>query len=144
MDKQTGFAYLALLLAQVFCGGAFVAAKIVVAQIDPQVAAAARFGLSFAVLMLFLVVFEKTPRPALRDWLMLAALGFTGIFLYQEFFFHGMRFAAATDGALMVASNPVFTVLLAGWFLQERVGTAQVGGLLLSVAGMLIIITKGS
>ena len=35
-------------------------------------------------------------------------------------------------------------MLLAGWFLQERVGTAQVGGLLLSVAGMLIIITKGS
>lgn len=146
MLNQPGFnsAYLMLFLAPLFWGGAFVAAKYVVPELHPLVAASLRFLISFLVLLPVLLIREKGKAlPAVRDWPLLVLLGLTGVFAYNAFFFYGIGSTAATDGALIVASSPILTALLSAIFLGERFTGRQVLGFILSILGVLNIVTKG-
>ncbi|MBE0467306.1 MAG: DMT family transporter [Candidatus Desulforudis sp.] len=138
-------AYLMLFTAPLFWGGAFVAAKYVVPELHPLVAASLRFLISFLVLLPVLLIREKGKAfPAVRDWPLLMLLGLTGVFAYNAFFFYGIGSTAATDGALIVASSPIFTALLSVIFLGERFTGRQVLGFFLSILGVLTIVTKGN
>jgi|Deesub1362A_J573_1020465.scaffolds.fasta_scaffold00112_74 drug/metabolite transporter (DMT)-like permease len=137
-------AYLMLFLAPLLWGGAFVAAKYVVLELHPLAAASLRFLISFLVLFLVLLFWEgRAAFPRIRDLPLLAFLGLTGVFAYNALFFYGIGATAATDGALVVASSPVLTAALSALFLGERFGGRQLTGFLLSLLGMLTIITKG-
>lgn len=55
-----------------------------------------------------------------------------------------MQWSAATDASLVIASSPVFTVILSLLFLRERFRWLQAAGLVLCLSGVTVIITKGS
>jgi drug/metabolite transporter (DMT)-like permease len=71
-------------------------------------------------------------------------LGFTGVFLYNAAFFTGLRLTTASNGALIVAINPLLTAILSAIWLRERVSAWQAAGLLLSLFGVAVVITRGS
>lgn len=137
--------YLMLVLATVAWGGAFVAAKLVVTELHPMVAAVARFWLAFLCLVPFMLWKEKgRAKVALQDWPYLIFLGFTGIFLYNILFFNGLRISAAMDGSLLVACGPVLTAILSVIFLKEKLIIRQALGFLVSLGGVVVIVTKGA
>lgn len=143
-DKSRS-AILLLFLTPVFWGGAFVAAKYVVPELHPVVAASIRFLLSFLFLLPVLMIWEgRRFMPALRDVPLLMFLGLTGIFAYNVLFFYGMQTSQAADGALVVASSPVFTAVVAAMWLRERFRPGQLGGFALCLLGVLTIVSKGS
>lgn len=141
---RANLVYLMLLIAPLTWGGAFVAAKFVVAELHPMVAASLRFTISFLVLLPILLAWEgRKALPAVRDFPLLALLGLTGIFGYNALFFYGIGATAATDGALIVASAPIITAVLSALFLKEHFSVRQVTGFVFSVLGVMIIVTKG-
>ncbi|MDP3044311.1 MAG: DMT family transporter [Eubacteriales bacterium] len=138
-------AFLLLFLTPMFWGGAFVAAKYVVPELHPVVAASVRFLLSFLVLFPVLMIWEGPKSlPALRDVPLLMFLGLTGIFTYNVLFFYGLQTSQAADGALVVASSPVFTAIIAAIWLKERFCLGQMAGFALCILGVVTIIAKGS
>ncbi|CCO09369.1 DMT family transporter [Desulforamulus hydrothermalis] len=138
------FSYAVLILATVSWGGAFVAAKMVVGEIPALVAAALRFWLAFLCLLPFMLVQEgRKAKISSKDWPALVFLGFSGIFLYNILFFNGLRVSAAMDGSLLVACGPVLTALLSAFFLQEPLHWRQAAGFLVSLGGVVVIVTKG-
>jgi drug/metabolite transporter (DMT)-like permease len=144
-QEKNHLAILLLFLTPVFWGGAFVAAKYVVPELHPVVAASVRFLLSFLFLFPVLMIWEgRKSLPALRDIPLLMFLGLTGVFTYNVLFFYGLQTSQAADGALVVASSPVFTAIVAAIWLRERFCLGQLAGFALCLAGLLTIIAKGS
>jgi drug/metabolite transporter (DMT)-like permease len=142
--------YLKLVLTTFFWGGTFVAARFAVREAPPFFAASSRFLIAaFALLMLTAWQArregERFPVPVnLRQCAGLFSLGLTGVFLYNAIFFTGLRFTTATNGALIVAINPLLTAVLSALWLRERVAPMQAVGLLCSLCGVATVIAKGS
>jgi drug/metabolite transporter (DMT)-like permease len=142
--------YLKLILTTFFWGGTFVAARYAVGEAPPFFAASCRFLIA-AALLLMLTAWqarksgETFPLPKnLRQLASLFSLGLTGIFLYNAVFFTGLKLTTATSGALVVAINPLITTMLSALWLREKVTAAQAAGLLISLAGVATVISKGS
>jgi drug/metabolite transporter (DMT)-like permease len=88
---------------------------------------------------------NRFPLPAnLRQLLGLFSLGLTGVFLYNWVFFTGLKLTTASNGALIVAINPLLTAVLSALWLKEKVRPVQAAGLLLSLFGVTLVIARGS
>jgi len=150
MGGGLGRIYLKLVLTAFFWGGTFVAARLAVAEAPPFFAASCRFVLAATSLLLLTAWRSRRegrgfPLPQdLRQLATLFCLGLTGVFLYNAVFFTGLKLTTATSGALIVAINPLLTAVLSALWLRERASATQGAGLLISLAGVATVISKGS
>jgi len=137
--------YFKLLLTALFWGGTFIAGRVVSRYIPPFSAAFLRFAIASAILLMILHQVEgQFPRLKRNQILPLILLGLTGIFTYNFFFFKGLKFVAAGRASLIVATNPIFVTVLSSVFLRERLNWLKAAGILLSVTGALVVISRGN
>jgi drug/metabolite transporter (DMT)-like permease len=137
--------YLKLLGTGFFWGGTFVAGRIVARDVGPYSASFMRFAL--ASVMLLTVVYRMEHRfPKLRpaDILPLILMGMTGVFAYNVCFFKGLQIITAGRAALIVANNPVFIALFSAILFKERLTIFRVAGIMLSVTGAMVVISRGN
>ena len=71
-------------------------------------------------------------------------LGLTGVFCYNVFFFKGLKLIEASRAAIIIANNPIFIALFAAAFFREKLNALKIAGILLSVSGAIIAISKGN
>lgn len=71
-------------------------------------------------------------------------IGFIGIFGYNALFFTALKYTSATNGALIIAAMPVFTMLGAVLLGKEKWNNKSGTGLALSMIGVIMVIVKGS
>ena len=135
--------YIRLFLVAFFWGGTFVAGRGLVASVDPISAAFFRFAVASLLLLAITWRREGLPRLTVRQLLVVTALGATGIFAYNLFFFNGLTLIGAGRASLIIALNPVVITLASALTHKEPLSTRRIGGILLSVAGALIVITRG-
>lgn len=137
--------YLALILSTLFWGANFNLGKYVVHYTDPASAAAWRFVIAGAVMLLYTRLREGLDWAGMRrNLLPLAAMAALGIFGFNMAFFYGMQTTSSVNGALIMTLNPTITVILTALVLGEAVSWRQVLGLALSMAGVVIVVTGGS
>ena len=137
--------YLKLMLTAIFWGGTFIAGRAIAGSVEPFSAAFLRFAV--ASFLLFPLAWREEGRLPLikrEQILPLAFAGMTGVFAYNIFFLNGLRFITASRASLIVAMNPVFISLLAVLFFKDRLNWVRGTGILLSVLGAVIVISKGS
>ncbi|MFA5535959.1 MAG: DMT family transporter [Bacillota bacterium] len=146
MSKLSDYKIYTMLVISAICwGGAFVAAKFVVMELHPTVAAALRFTLAFLVLLVFLIAKEgKKAWVHPKEWLLLWGAALTGVAFYNILFFTGLIYTSPVNGSLLVATGPVITTIISALFLKETINNKQIAGLILSIIGVVIIISKGS
>lgn len=136
--------YLKLVLTGIFWGGTFVAGRIVAAEAGPFSAAFLRFLVASIILIGFLYRSENgLPRLRRHQVVPVFLLGLSGVFFYNTFFFSGLETISAGRASLIIATNPVFIALLAALFFREPLNLLKVLGILLSVTGAVIVISKG-
>ncbi|GAV21739.1 DMT family transporter [Carboxydothermus pertinax] len=141
--KALSLTYLLLVMVAMLWASAFVAAREVVKEIPPVLAATARFLLSAALLLPIALWQEKNFRYGLKNYFYLILMGFTGIFAYNLFFFYGVKFNPASDSSLVIAINPIVISLLAAIILKEKLTAEKVLGLIISFMGVLLVIAEG-
>lgn len=145
-EKETSpGVHLRLVLTMVFWGGTFVAGRILAEELHPYTAASFRFLL--ASLMLLAVVFLRDrsfPRLTGKQWIAMALLGLSGVFAYNILFFTGLQTVEAGRASMIIAVNPVVTAILAALLFRERFKLPAVAGMILSVCGALIVISRGN
>ena len=138
------FVYLKLLFTALFWGGTFIAGRVVAKDMQPFSAAFLRFALASALLLFFTWRIEgNLPKIKKRQIIPVILLGMTGIFTYNVFFFKGLKIIADGRAALIVATNPIFISLIAAYFFQEKLNLIKVTGIILSVFGAIIVISRG-
>ncbi|MBF3523539.1 DMT family transporter [Burkholderia pseudomallei] len=135
---------LKLVMVALFWGGTFIAGR-VMAQALPLVIAA--FGRFFvAAILLTWVAFRiegGLPRLSRSQLLSTAAMGLTGIFLYNICFFGALARIPAGRTALFVSLTPIVTALMASLVFRERLGSKRWVGIGIALIGALIVITRG-
>ncbi|PDY37519.1 EamA family transporter [Bacillus wiedmannii] len=137
--------YFLMLLVPLFWGGLFSTAEHVVTEIPPLVAATLRFGIAGVILMIYLTVKSEWDMGSLKKrWKGLLLVSLTGIFGYNALFFLGVHYTSAINGSLIIATMPIFVTLGSILFLNEKWNSKVGISLVLSLVGVIIVITKGS
>ncbi|MEJ2656437.1 MAG: DMT family transporter [Desulfobacterales bacterium] len=137
--------YIKLILTAIFWGGTFIAGRVVAKDVGPFSAAFFRFFIASIFLVLFTFKIEgKLPILLKRQIIPVFLLGMTGVFLYNVFFFKGLKIIHAGRAAVIIAGNPIFITLFAAYFFKEKLSMLRVMGIILSVTGAVVVISKGS
>ncbi|TMC47454.1 MAG: DMT family transporter, partial [Chloroflexi bacterium] len=87
-------------------------------------------------------VFEGSERIARRDWPAVIALGIIGNTGYQFFFISAIKYSSASNTSLIVATAPIWVALFGGLLKLERLSVRSWLGILLSFAGLYLIINN--
>ncbi|WP_459499295.1 DMT family transporter [Bacillus sp. C1] len=137
--------YLLMLLVPLFWGGSFATAEHVITEIPPLVAATIRFALAGAILVAIVLIKDEWNMSVLsRNWKGLLFVSLTGIFGYNAFFFMGLHYTSTMNGSLIIATMPVFVTIGAVLFFKEPWSIKIAISLILSLIGVIVVITKGS
>ena len=137
--------YIKLTLTAVLWGGTFIAGRIIVRNVEPFAAAFLRFAMAGICLILLVWKSEgKLPAVKRGQIIPVLLLGSTGIFLYNVFFFKGLKLIEAGRAALIIANNPICVALLSACFFKEKLSLLKIVGIVLSISGALIVISKGN
>ncbi|TDD38193.1 DMT family transporter [Actinomadura sp. KC06] len=142
MNRSKTLRFPALVTTVVLWASAFPAIRVAVDGLDVG-------GLSFwrlAVASLALAAVSpllKVRRPRRRDLLLIALCGATGMSAYQLLLNWGEVHVPAGTASLLIATAPVFSVLLATAFLGERLTTTIVLGSIIAISGAAVIAYAG-
>ncbi|GAA0550134.1 DMT family transporter [Chitinophaga japonensis] len=127
-----------ILLVMLIWGSAFTATKIAVEEVTPFMLAFLRNGIaSVCLLPFFLVKIRQATRPL--PYVKMSFMGLTGITLFYAFFNSSLVYTTAAAGALVQGILPVAIALPAVLFLRERLTRTQALGIVLSVAGVVLV-----
>lgn len=137
MKNSLLIANLSALLATSLWGGSVVATRVVVQQVPPITLAVLRFGQgSLALIGLLLLVAPPLLMIRRRDLVPLLLAGFVIFTCFSLLFNLSLRLTEAARGALMLATTPLWSVLIGRVFSGERLSVRQISGIVLSVAGI--------
>ena len=78
-----------------------------------------------------------------RHWVVLSLLAVLGVTNFNTFVYVGLQTTTATNAVLLVSTTPVLIVLLSFLLLGQRVSPRQGAGIVLSLAGVAVIIARG-
>lgn len=124
-------------------GISFVATKAALRELSPVTLIFTRFALGTAILFLILKLRREPLIPQRDTWLMLAVMGFVGIFVHQMVQVHGLTLTTAVRTGWLIGLTPIWSAVLAAVFLGESFGTRKLFGLFLGLVGALLVITRG-
>jgi len=133
--------YLKLILTTLFWGGTFIAGRYLGQNLDPYLSAFFRFFL--ATTFLFLILPKRKPHFSLSTWLEVFFLGLTGIFLYNIFFFNGLKYIEAGRAALIIGLTPALITIFSYFFFKEKVFLKNILGIVITFIGETLVLSKG-
>lgn len=129
--------------AAVLFGASVVAVRVAVRDIPPTTLAVFRFGMGAVVLLgAAALVRPELVRVDLRSLPYVALLGAIIFSLFPLSFNAGLQFTQATRGALMLATMPIWSSVLARFVVKERLSTRQLLGVGVSVCGIVIVVVE--
>jgi drug/metabolite transporter (DMT)-like permease len=117
-------------------GAAMVATRFVVDQTGPASLALLRYVVGFSCLLPFLLWSGERTRFEGRDWLPIGLLGITQFGILIALLNYGMRFIPSGRAALIFATLPLLTMVIASSLGYERFTLAKTLGVLLTIAGV--------
>lgn len=136
--------YLKLVLTMVIWGGTFIAGRMAVRESGVFSIAFLRFAI--AALFLFGISLHQGqgfPKLTRQNWVGILLLGLTGIFAYNAFFLGGLKLLPASRASLIVALNPIAIAITSAIAFREPLSKLKILGILTSLLGVAIIISKG-
>lgn len=143
MNGSSRGAYLLVNAATLLWAGNMVIGRGVRGEIGPWTLACLRAGvaaLPFAVLL-----WRKGPlRFSWRDWVLLLAMALTGVIGFQVLQYAGLHFTTALNAGLANALGPLLTLSFSRLLASERLQRWQLIGSLVSLIGVVGVLSGGS
>ncbi|ACV63385.1 protein of unknown function DUF6 transmembrane [Desulfofarcimen acetoxidans DSM 771] len=130
---------LMLLLITIIWGYAWIFMKVSLYYMGPFTFAFFRFAAG-SLVMLFISSLRSKLRPANEDWPYLALLGLMQTALTFTLLMYGMVFVSAGKSSVLLYTMPIWSMVLAYFFLQEKITGRKIGSLLLGSSGLLLIL----
>jgi len=137
--------YLSLVATATFWGANFNVGKLAIGVMTPMSVIAWRFII--AGLLMVVILFSKEPptwRMIRQNFWIYILLGIIGIFGMNGLLFVGLNHTSAVNASLIMATNPIVTVILSAIFLRDRIRVRQGIGMLVSLIGVIFVLTGGS
>jgi drug/metabolite transporter (DMT)-like permease len=134
---------LALIVANLLWAGTYVAGKDALRALSPIELNGLRFGIAGLLLLPLLVFGRGRMRIGRRDLPRLALLCLLGFVLNKAAEYTGLSLTTASDNALLIASESIFTALFAWMLLREPLRRQSATGLLVGAFGVYVVIMQG-
>lgn len=132
------------LVTSVLFSGSYIAGKYTTNDLEPLTTTWLRYVVALLLLTLMLAHFgTRALHVALRHVPGLVLLGLSGIVGYHYFFFLSLRYTEVANTAIVNALSPVVTGVMAASFLGERLSKRNYAGVLVTVVGVLILLSRG-
>ena len=137
-------AYIFLVLCTLFWAGNFIVGKVAsLFEIPP-------FSLNFyRWLIAFIIMFPFTYKKIIKNFheikkniIPLSIMGFTSITIFNSVVYYSLNFTQVLNGVLMISTIPVLIIFFSSCFTNEKIKINQILGVITSLIGVLIIITK--
>ncbi len=136
--------YLLMLIAAASWGGSWVAARAVAGEIPPVTLVFWRWLLAFVILGMLALPHLRKDAAALRaGWRPMLALGAIGTSGFAMLGYWGLAYTTATNAALLNGAMPLYQIPLSWLLLGLTISARQGLGIAFSLAGVLIILTRG-
>ena len=136
--------YVLLVLTTLFWSGNFVISRGMHAEIPPFSLAFWRWVAAFAILMLFAGKFLWRERAVLRQHgRFIAVQGLVGVAGFNTLVYVAMQTTTAINAVLVNSCIPVLIAVCSWLFYREVMTVRQCLGVLVSLAGVALIITRG-
>lgn len=145
-NTHTRNGVLLAIAATLLWSGNFIIARKASDNIGPISLAFYRWGCASIVLFPFAIQKVKAEYSVMKiNWKILLILSFTGIALFNTFVYVAGHYTTAINMALIgTTSSPIFATAMAVIFLKERLGFFRIIGMLISIMGIVLLISKGS
>lgn len=134
-------AYSGLILSTFCWASAFIAGKFALAEMSPLTVAVWRYALAALLLLPFAWRQRATANFGGNTW-PFAVMIVCGGLIYPWVFLLALQRTSATNTSLLIALNPVFTVLLAP-LIGEALTRRRAAGVAVALSGAALVITRG-
>ncbi|NIK79713.1 drug/metabolite transporter (DMT)-like permease [Paenibacillus castaneae] len=132
-------AYIAAIAYATIIGFSFLFVKLTVVAAHPLDVLAHRFFIGLVAVSIPFLFGWVHIRFTVRDIWRMIPLGLLSPVLFFAFQTYGLINASSSEAGIIQATVPIFTLLLASYFLKERTSLFQKLSLMLSVAGVVFI-----
>jgi drug/metabolite transporter (DMT)-like permease len=145
MDTRRLAAFALLVLASLLWSGNWVIGRALRDAFDPIALNFWRWLVAALVLAPFGMREALVRRSVIRRHIgLFALLAATGVVAFQSLVYLGLRTTTAINAVLINAAGPLFMVICS-WILErEKPSWRQIGGMLISFAGVLSVVSRGS
>ena len=136
--------YLLLSLTSLFWSLNWVIGRAIVGHVTPLSLTWIRWIVAVSAMLPFAWPGIRAHWPVIRrHWKVIAWLGFWGTGLHNAFAYVGLQYTTATNGVILNSAIPILIILL-GWLIyRETITRLQMVGVAVSLAGILVIISRG-
>ena len=147
MRKQSNFlAYIFLLLTVTFWSGNYVVGKFAsFYNVPPFSLNFYRWLFAWFILMPFTISeIIKKKEYIISNYKIFLVLGITSITIFNSIVYYSLNFTQVISGVLMISTIPVMIMFFSSILKIEKTNLFQIIGVILSIAGVIIIITKAN
>ena len=144
MQEKKWLVYIALVFAMIFWAFSFVWVKEVYTVYGPLTTVLFRLVIASLLLMAFALATGKLVIIERKDLWTFILLSFFEPFLYFMGESFGLKYVSSTVGAIIVATIPLFSPIAASRFHGEKLSLRTLAGILLSFAGVSVVVFDSS
>ena len=133
-------------LATIIWSGNFVISRAVNQEIPPVSLAFYRWTLATILIApLAYQKFKQQKQIVFQNWKYLFWVSLSGITLFNTFVYVAGHYTSAINMALIgTTSSPIFATVMAIIFLKERLNIFRIVGMLICIAGIVLLLSQGS
>jgi drug/metabolite transporter (DMT)-like permease len=137
--------YLLLILAVLFWSGNFIVGRGIHNEIPPMALAFWRWAIAL------LIIFPFSLGPILRqkdligrNWKLLTLLAILSVSNFSMLIYMALKSSTVTNAVLINSMTPIFIVMVSWMGFKERITLRQGVGIVISLTGLMFILTQGS
>jgi len=143
LKSTKAFQYLQILLAVIFWGTSFVATKTLLYELKPVTIIILRLILASLLLSAIAIFTKRSFAVNLKNHLWILFLALVAVFhLWIQV--TGLQYTTASNTGWIIGTAPIFMAILGLIFYKERISIFQIAGILIAIAGLLLLIGKGN
>lgn len=132
-----------MLVTSLLWGGNFVVAKTLVAHASPMTLTTVRWLIAVIVLVPLVWWKEKKLVPPKQAIVPLLLMGVTGVALFNIFQFLALELTTSTNAGLISTMNTISIALFSFVLLKEKITKWQLSVMVLSLFGVVLVLSKG-
>ncbi|GAA3348111.1 DMT family transporter [Deinococcus persicinus] len=132
-----------MLVTSLLWGGNFVVAKTLVAHASPMTLTTVRWFIAVIVLVPLVWWKEKKLVPPKQAIVPLLLMGVTGVALFNIFQFLALELTTSTNAGLISTMNTISIALFSFVLLKEKITKWQLSAMVLSLFGVVLVLSKG-
>lgn len=144
LSRVSFVSYLLLFLPPFFWSTNFIVGKALADKVPPWTLNTGRFVVSALILVPVFLYRREWPTLSRQSILPLILMSLTGVFAFNAVLYMGLHYTSAINATLMNSTIPVTTAWIAWLLLGEKMTRRRVLGILLSLAGIIWVVSRAS